>query len=217
MQSESIVQSALERASRGRTTFIVAHRLSTIRNADRIIVIEDGQVKEVGSHWDLMGEKGLYHQLVMAQVEKSDQNEDGEGERPPVHEIDEKNNLERANRTLSIESETNSSIFMEQVKEDEEQLAAKYFSQWRLLRMLKPDSVYIAIALFCALLYGLVVPIYALIFGNLVSVFSREHDSDYIWRESLNSAFAYLGLAVGVALVAFIQVNIEQSRMRIIN
>ncbi|WKY07542.1 hypothetical protein Q1695_007198 [Nippostrongylus brasiliensis] len=67
-ESESIVQHALDKASRGRTTIVVAHRLSTIRNADRIVVMKGGKIMEVGRHDDLMGKKGLYYELVNAQV-----------------------------------------------------------------------------------------------------------------------------------------------------
>ncbi|KAK0397958.1 hypothetical protein QR680_002358 [Steinernema hermaphroditum] len=67
-ESESIVQEALEKASKGRTTLIIAHRLSTIRNADKIIAIKGGEVQEVGKHEELMAQKGLYYELVNAQV-----------------------------------------------------------------------------------------------------------------------------------------------------
>lgn len=55
-------------ASRGRTTIIVAHRLSTIRNADKIIVLSEGQVVEQGGHSDLMQLGGHYHALVTTQM-----------------------------------------------------------------------------------------------------------------------------------------------------
>ncbi|KAK8672827.1 hypothetical protein V6N13_111186 [Hibiscus sabdariffa] len=64
-ESECIVQEALDNASIGRTTIIVAHRLSTIRHADLIDVVQDGQVMEIGSHDELMvNEKGFYPMLV---------------------------------------------------------------------------------------------------------------------------------------------------------
>ena len=67
-ESESIVQSALDRASKGRTTIVIAHRLSTIQNADIIASVEDGRIVEMGSHAELMSNKGLYFELVTAQV-----------------------------------------------------------------------------------------------------------------------------------------------------
>ena len=67
-ESEATVQEALDRAREGRTTIVIAHRLSTIQNADIIFSIADGHVVETGSHSELMAEKGLYFDLVTAQV-----------------------------------------------------------------------------------------------------------------------------------------------------
>ena len=68
--SEAIVQEALDRASSGsgRTTIIVSHRLSTIRNADQMAYLEHGRVVEQGTHDELMERNGVYHHLVMSQV-----------------------------------------------------------------------------------------------------------------------------------------------------
>lgn len=76
-ESEKIVQEALDRVKHGRTTIVVAHRLSTIRNADLIVGLEGGQVKEVGTHEELMKLKGVYYELVMLQT-KQEEEERGE-------------------------------------------------------------------------------------------------------------------------------------------
>lgn len=65
-------------AREGRTTIIVAHRLSTIRGADLIVVIDQGKVVEKGSHKDLMTIKGHYFKLVTAQIYPGDEEEDKE-------------------------------------------------------------------------------------------------------------------------------------------
>ncbi len=62
-ESERLVQEALERLMEGRTTFVVAHRLSTIQRADRILVLDKGRVVEQGTHAQLLERKGLYHYL----------------------------------------------------------------------------------------------------------------------------------------------------------
>ncbi|HLS10042.1 ABC transporter ATP-binding protein [Lentibacillus sp.] len=67
LESEHIIQEAMERLASDRTTFIVAHRLATITHADRIVHIEDGEIKEVGSHNELMARKGHYYDLYQVQ------------------------------------------------------------------------------------------------------------------------------------------------------
>jgi ATP-binding cassette subfamily C protein CydCD len=66
--SEQAVRGALDLLARNRTTLVIAHRLSTVRNADRIIVLEDGRVAEIGRHRDLLARGGLYAHLVSRQL-----------------------------------------------------------------------------------------------------------------------------------------------------
>ncbi|MCM1054275.1 MAG: ABC transporter ATP-binding protein/permease [Bacteroides sp.] len=66
-QTEKQIQTALSRLIKGRTTIAIAHRLSTLSSADRLIVLDKGKVAEIGTHTELMGIKGVYYRLVMAQ------------------------------------------------------------------------------------------------------------------------------------------------------
>lgn len=67
LESESLIQDSLERLAKNRTTIIVAHRLSTITHADKIFVIENGELAEEGNHHELMNSKGVYYNLFQIQ------------------------------------------------------------------------------------------------------------------------------------------------------
>ncbi len=67
-ESERVVQDALEKLMKGRTSIVIAHRLSTIRNADKILVLDKGEVSQVGNHAELMLSEGIYADLVKLQV-----------------------------------------------------------------------------------------------------------------------------------------------------
>jgi ATP-binding cassette subfamily B protein len=70
-ETEHKIQEAVSRLVQGRTTFAIAHRLSTLRNANRLVVIDKGQIAEIGTHEELLAEKGIYYKLVEAQKEMS--------------------------------------------------------------------------------------------------------------------------------------------------
>jgi ATP-binding cassette subfamily B protein len=70
-ESEHLVQEALDRLMQGRTTLVIAHRLSTVRDADRVVVLEGGKVMEQGSHDALLAKGGLYRRLVERQFEEA--------------------------------------------------------------------------------------------------------------------------------------------------
>lgn len=68
-ESEYLIQKALERLTEGKTTFAIAHRLSTLRNADRLVVIDKHRIAEIGTHDELIAQKGIYYNLVKTQLE----------------------------------------------------------------------------------------------------------------------------------------------------
>jgi ATP-binding cassette subfamily B protein len=67
-ETEKLIQDAIDKMTDNRTTFAIAHRLSTLRNADKILVIDHGRIAEFGTHKELLDRRGIYFKLVMAQT-----------------------------------------------------------------------------------------------------------------------------------------------------
>ncbi|CAF3952799.1 unnamed protein product, partial [Rotaria sp. Silwood1] len=115
-ESEKIVQKALDRVAQGRTTLIIAHRLSTIRNADKIIVMQQGEIVEEGDHDSLMKAQGIYFDLVkqqyLCELEEEKELQLEEKERTKLVASDKTNDdsIEQVHCTLRIESATQSVI-----------------------------------------------------------------------------------------------------------
>ncbi len=69
-ETELLIQDALEKLTKGRTTFVIAHRLSTIQRADKIVVLHKGVIREIGSHQELLRNRGLYYKLYQLQYKE---------------------------------------------------------------------------------------------------------------------------------------------------
>jgi ATP-binding cassette subfamily B protein/subfamily B ATP-binding cassette protein MsbA len=76
-ESEQLIQASMATLLAGRTTFVIAHRLSTVRRADLILLMEDGRVIERGTHEELMSHRGTYYEMVLRQMESTDGNGSG--------------------------------------------------------------------------------------------------------------------------------------------
>ncbi|CAG7833559.1 unnamed protein product [Allacma fusca] len=186
-QSEAVVQEALDRASEGRTTLIVAHRLSTVRNADVIVSIHNGQVTEVGSHSSLMANKGLYYQLITSQMS---------GETPD----DTTNNYTKSSeKRMSLEpsedQEFPESMAQPPAEEDLEEHLAKRTSFFSLLRLSSKEWHWMAIGLVFSILQGGMLPLYAYFYGEFMGVLSIN-DAEEAQREANVYATYFLGIGI---------------------
>ena len=81
-KSEAVVQQALEKVSKGVTTIVIAHRLTTIKDADTILVLDKGELKEFGTHNELLGQNGFYAKLVKGQISGLQAAEDAAADEP---------------------------------------------------------------------------------------------------------------------------------------
>lgn len=224
-QSEKIVQEALDHASLGRTTIIVAHRLSTIRKADLIAVLQSGKVIESGSHDELIqmndGEGGAYRKMLQLQAAAAMQNETsdgrnklrliGGGQTPQtpqsVRSSYQSSPASAAAYPLSPAysftpgfSVTDASPVQMHYNENQNDENIKSSSQtplsgWRLLQMNAPESKRTLIGCLGAVGTGAIQPVYAYCLGTIISVYFLK-DSSKIKSEIRFYCLIFLGLAV---------------------
>ena len=73
-ETEQQIQNAIQRLMRGRTSIVIAHRLSTLKTVDKVLVLKQGEVQEFGTRQELLQNKGIYYDLLKLQVELSERN-----------------------------------------------------------------------------------------------------------------------------------------------
>eukprot|EP01018_Ginkgo_biloba_P016172 Gb_10215 [translate_table: standard] len=178
-ESEKVVQDALDKASMGRTTIVVAHRLSTIRNADKIAVVQAGQVIESGRHDQLMHKvNGAYAALVHLQ-QSTQKQEEIDGTALASHTSSSVSPA-RISSQLSMPNSARfamSSQLEEQVSDVAETMPAKSPSFRRLLAMNAPEWKNAVMGCAGAIVYGALQPAYAFTLASMIHVmFLRDHD-----------------------------------------
>ncbi|GLJ30586.1 hypothetical protein SUGI_0605660 [Cryptomeria japonica] len=173
--SEKVVQQALDRACMGRTTVVVAHRLSTIQNANKIVVVKRGQVIESGLHEDLLNQSnGVYNMLW-----KMQQQCHATGEEDNSTGLEDRASSTRLSnlRRLSISSPGSGlSSHLEEINSRANGVNGKPSSFCRLLALTAPEWKKAIVGSACALVYGAVQPIYAFVLGSMISAyFIKDH------------------------------------------
>ncbi|XP_032764763.1 ATP-binding cassette sub-family B member 5 [Rattus rattus] len=202
-ESESLVQAALEKASKGRTTLVVAHRLSTIRGADLIVTMKDGEVVEKGTHAELMAKQGLYYSLAMAQ---------------DIKKVDE----QMESRTCSTAGNaSNGSLcnvnsakspctdqFEEAVPHQKTTLPE--VSLLKIFKLSKSEWPFVVLGTLASALNGSVHPAFSIIFGKLVTMFEDKNKTTLKQDAELYSMMlVVLGI---VALVTYLMQGLFYGR-----
>ncbi|XP_014643709.1 PREDICTED: multidrug resistance protein 1-like [Ceratotherium simum simum] len=212
-ESEAVVQAALDKARKGRTTIVIAHRLSTVRNADVIAGLDDGVIAEEGNHDELMKEKGIYFKLVTMQTRGNETElENAIGESKSETDALEMSPKD-AGSSLIRRRSTRKSICAPQGQErklsTEEALDENVPSIpfWRILKLNITEWPYLVVGTFCAIINGGLQPAFAVIFSRIVGVFTRDEDPET--RRQNSNMFSLLFLVLGIIsfITFFLQVT----------
>ena len=174
-ESEKLVQTALEKVSKGRTTIVVAHRLSTIKNAEKIIGFANGKAVEEGNHKSLSNKNnGIYSNLCNMQTFAS----------PP--KMESKQNLTKASRTSLVETKTKKRSLLALISgtslhgsenkensEDDNEEKAPEVGLMRIWALNKPEMCYNIMGSIIALLLGVVQPLFAFVFAAVMKTYGE--------------------------------------------
>ncbi|XP_077431417.1 ATP-dependent translocase ABCB1-like isoform X1 [Vanacampus margaritifer] len=204
-ESETIVQAALDKVRLGRTTIIVAHRLSTIRNADIIAGFQNGAVVELGTHNQLMEKQGVYHTLVTMQTfqkandEVEEEEEEEQCEKSPIDKsVSGCPPLRRRSTKSSFvgsegkrEEKENVADAKDTTDEDENVPPVSFL---KVMRFNLPEWPYILVGTICASINGAMQPLFAVIFSKIITVFA-EPDLNVVQQKSqlFSLMFAVIG------------------------
>uniref|UniRef100_A0A8C3KSZ8 ATP binding cassette subfamily B member 1 n=1 Tax=Calidris pygmaea TaxID=425635 RepID=A0A8C3KSZ8_9CHAR len=175
-ESESVVQAALDKARKGRTTVVVAHRLSTVRNADLIAVFEGGVITEQGNHSKLLERKGIYYKLVNMQVLFSRYESEPEFEESLTKGL-RRRSTRRSMKKPGAQNELPPASFL------------------KIMKLNKTEWPYFVAGTLCAIINGALQPAFAIIFSEIIGIFSETDVK--ILREKSN-LYSLLFLVLGI-------------------
>nr|XP_012306296.1 phosphatidylcholine translocator ABCB4 isoform X5 [Aotus nancymaae] len=198
-ESEAEVQAALDKAREGRTTIVIAHRLSTVRNADVIAGFEDGVIVEQGSHSELMKKEGVYFKLVNMQTSGSQiQSEEFElnGEKAATGMAPNgwKSRLFRHSTQKNLK---NSRLCQNSLDVEIDGLEANVppVSFLKVLKLNKTEWPYFVVGTVCAIANGGLQPAFSVIFSEMIAIFGPGDDA--VKQQKCNM-FSLLFLCLGI-------------------
>ncbi|PPQ85425.1 hypothetical protein CVT25_006317 [Psilocybe cyanescens] len=200
-QSEGIVQDALDKAAKGRTTITIAHRLSTVKDADVIFVMDDGLVLESGTHTDLLHKDGAYTRLVEAQRLRDGGNA-LEPETKGDTNVHRNIPLDRKHTNVSLASDIEQGIVNIPSKPE------KDHSLWYIFKRMAPlcrnQWCNYAMAAVLACIYGMVYPAFGIVFAKGINIFSLENKADRRFQADRTALWLFI-IAIITALALGIQ------------
>uniref|UniRef100_A0A8C1WF01 ATP-binding cassette, sub-family B (MDR/TAP), member 11a n=1 Tax=Cyprinus carpio TaxID=7962 RepID=A0A8C1WF01_CYPCA len=203
-ESEAVVQEALDKARQGRTTISIAHRLSTVHNADVIVGFERGRTVERGTHRQLLDRKGVHFTLVTLQ----NQGKDTDSDKPEYSEYREFwRSLETCMLVFFCETRKQKSkvpylVLQKSKRKDEEVIEPAPVA--RILKYNCPEWPYMLLGSLGAAINGSVNPIYALLFSEILGTFSIQ-DLDEQRRQINGICILFVSIGVLSFFSQFLQ------------
>lgn len=205
--SEHLVQEALDRAAEGRTTIMVAHRLSTIRGADRIIVLDHGKIVEEGTHEELVEKQGTYFRLFEAQRIRQDIADDQHASISPISLTTDDVSISR----FGFGSLTDVHLLPlgpneKHAEMNVEETVPVQPSLWSLVRMVamlnRPEAKILVLGLCCSILAGGGTPTHVVFLAKNVEALARPPSQYSELRSDVNFwSVLYLALGLGLLLI----------------
>lgn len=225
-KSEVLVQQALDAASKGRTTITVAHRLSTIKHAESIVLVAAGEIREKGTHNELIDEAGIYAGLVEAQklaeattndqaaeiMADTDSNEDSldtedlKRVRSKAESKKEMPALDRRSTHQSVASEILARRRQQAGEVDEEDESKNFSFPYlakRCYAICRDLKWYYVLGFIASIASGAVYPALAIVFANGINTFALPVDQ--IQHESNRNALWYFITAILAAMIIWVQ------------
>ncbi|BFF99359.1 multidrug resistance protein homolog 65 [Drosophila madeirensis] len=219
--SEKLVQDALDKACKGRTTLVVSHRLSAIRHAHRIVYIEAGKAVEQGTHEELMKMEGFYHKMVtvhsyddsaeellneMEEVAASPKKErkiSSYNVEPSALEKNAASQEQFQMKRLNGDAPQNTS--QEDVETEDPATSGNYIRTFlRIVVSARPEWSFLIIGAICAGIFGLTMPVFSIVLAELYGSLAKPTDEEVLDQ---SSSMSIISLVIGVAagIVCFIQ------------
>ncbi|KAI3802780.1 hypothetical protein L1987_30923 [Smallanthus sonchifolius] len=200
-KSESLVQQAIDKISKGRTTIVIAHRLATVKNAETIVVLEQGSVVEIGDHNKLMAQQGAYFSLIKLASEAISSNPVSEEVKTGINQETSSNyDLRKQNHVYEISI----SGYMKSVQdvnhvEPEKLTKMRSYKIRQVWKLQKPEAGLLFVGIISGMLAGAILSLFPLILGQALKVYFNP-DKSKLKKDVGYLCLALVGLGFGCIL-----------------